>query len=145
MQKKYDAVLYVEQPVNEADKRSVYKGNGPSKVGGFTQYWDTYDPKLYDMFSFGNSLRQSLSSMGTGFSCEVIDFKKWIVATVHHSNMMTGKTSSKTFLIVFSPDKDGIVLSTHNRYRTISGVDQAASYIRSACSALQSDTQNKIG
>lgn len=144
MQKKYDAILYVEQPINEADKRSYHK-KGYSGPGGNSRYWDTYDPKLYDMFSFGNSLRQSLNSMGTGFSCEVTDFKKWVVVTVHHSNILTGKSASKTFLVVFNPDKDGIVLSTHNRYRTISGVDQAASYIRSACNALQSDTQNNIG
>ena len=103
------------------------------------------DPKLYNMFSFGNIVRQAIGNMGAEYSCQVTDFKKWVVVTVSHSNIITGKLSSKTFLIVFDLNKEGIVLSTHNRYRTISGVDQAISYIRSACQALQSDTQNRIG
>jgi hypothetical protein len=83
--------------------------------------------------------------MGQGYSCQVVDFKKWVVVTVTHSNHVTGKSASKTFLVVFNPNKDGIVLTTHNRYRSISGVEQACSYIRSACTALQSETQNRIG
>jgi hypothetical protein len=148
MQKKYDAILYVEQPLNEdiVDRRVINKGKTPSQTQGFTQYSNTDDPALYHAFSFGNAVRQSLNSMGPGYSCQVIDFKKWVVVTVTHSHMITGKSSSKTFLIVFAPDKDGIVLTTHNRYRSISGVDQACSYIKSSCQALQSDTQNnRIG
>lgn len=147
MQKKYDAILYVEQPLNEAavDKRLYNKGKTPQDTKGFGQYYYADDPKMYSSFTFGNAVRQSLNSMGQGYSCQVIDFKKWVVVTVTHSDMITGKSSSKTFLIVFTPDKDGMVLTTHNRYRSISGVDQACSYIRSSCSSLQNDTQNRIG
>lgn len=145
MQKKYDAVLYVEQPINEADKRMYNKGKTPQPTVGFDRYYTADDPKMYNMFTFGNAVRQSLSGMGQGFYCQVTDFKKWVVVTVTYSDIITGKSSSKTFLIVFSPDKDGIVLSTHNRYRSISGVDQACSYIKNVCNALQSDTQNRIG
>lgn len=141
---KYDAVLVVDTPINESDARIYNKGGYLTSPKGFTQYIDADDPKLYDMYSFGNAVRQNLSNMGQGFSCSVVDFKKWVVVTVSHSNHITGRTSSKTFLIVFKPNKDGIVLSTHNRYRTISGAEQACSYIRSACSALQNDTQAKI-
>lgn len=146
MQKKYDAILYVEQNINEAtsDPR-MHARKPPSATRGFSQYYDADDPKMYNSFTFGNAVRQSLNNMGSGYSCQVTDFKKWVVVTVSHSNIITGKYSSKTFLIVFQQDKSGMVLSTHNRYRTISGVDQACSYIKSACQNLQSDTQNRIG
>ena len=142
---KYDAILHVENLINEADKRIHNKGKVSSPTVGFSNNYYADDPKMYGSFTFGNAVRQSLNSMGNGYSCQVIDFKKWVVVTVNYSDIITGKLSSKTFLIVFSPDKDGIVLSTHNRYRSISGVEQACSYIRSVCQGLQSDTQNRIG
>lgn len=142
---KYDAVLYVDSALNEAADPRV-KGGGKKIMAdkGFTQYLDIDDPQLYTNFSFGNIVRQTLNSIGNGYSCQVTDFKKWIVVTVTHSNIMTGKSSSKTFLIVFTLDKNGMILTTSNRYRTISGVEQACSYIRSACTVLQSETQSKI-
>ena len=147
MQKKYDAILHLELPINEStiDRRLINKGKTPSDTRGFSQYYTADDPKLYTSFTFGNAIRQSLNNMGTGYSCQVTDFKKWVVVTVTHSDMITGKSSSKTFLVVFNLDKDGMVLTTHNRYRSISGVDQAISYIKSSCNSLQSDTQNRIG
>lgn len=146
MQKKYDAILCVEPQINEAtsDPR-MHTKNIPGATRGFSINYNADDPKMYNSFTFGNAVRQALDGMGRGYSCQVTDFKKWVVVTVNHSDMITGKSSSKTFLIVFSPNKDGIVLSTHNRYRTISGADQACSYIKSVCQGLQSDTQNRIG
>lgn len=141
---KYDAILMVTQPLMEADKR-LYNRKPGSKFGSFGTPHNADDPKMYNQFTFGNAVAQYFSNMGSGISCQVTDFKKWVVVTLSCSNVITGKTSSKTFLIVFQPDGDGIVLSTHNRYRTISGVDQACSYIRSACSSLMSDTQNRVG
>lgn len=142
--KKYDAILCVEKPILEFDERNVTR-KIPGASGGFSQYWDTEDPKLYNSFSFGNSLKNSLNNIGQGYSAKVTDFKKWVVVDVTYHNHVTGKSSSKTFLIIFKYKGDGIVLSTHNRYRSISGVDQAASYIKSACNSLQSDTQNRVG
>lgn len=150
MDTKYDAILYVEQPINEAsyDKRVYNNGKNKYLSGpkGFNMYPDADDPMLYNAYSFGNAVRQNLQNIGNGVSCKVTDFKKWVVVEISHHDTITGKTSSKTFLIVFTKDKgSGIVLSTNNRFRTISGADQACSYIRSACSALQSDTSNRIG
>lgn len=145
MQEKYDAILYVKPNINESDARMYSKGKtNLTTAKGFTRYIDADDPKLYDAFSFGNAARQALNNIGPGFTCQVTDFKKWVVITITHSNVITGRSSSKTFLVVFNPNKDGIILTTANRYRTISGIEQACSYIRSACSALQNDTQSKI-
>ena len=44
----------------------------------------------------------------------------------------------------FSNKSKGIVLSTANKWRSIDGYSQAASYIRSAMNGLKSDTQSKL-
>lgn len=141
---KYDAILCVNQTLNENDDRMISRRAPIGQYKGFTQYVDVDDPKLYNSFTFGNAVRQSLNNMGNGFSARVTDFKKWIVVDVSHHNTITGKSASKTFLIVFKDRGDGMVMSTHNKYRSISGVDQAISYIRSAASSLQNDTQNRL-
>lgn len=146
MQEKYDAVLYIDSSINENDERLYNKGKVLGSPQAFKGNMANYndDPKLYSLFSFGNDIRRAFSSE-PGYYCQVTDFKKWVVVTVSYSDTITGKLSSKTFLIVFNPDKDGIILSTHNRYRSISGVGQAITYIKSACQSLKSDTQNRIG
>lgn len=142
---KYDAILIYETPVNESDERVPARGL-PSDTRGFnSRNRDADDPRMYGDFTFGNYLRQSLNNMGSGYSSKVSDFKKWVVVEVTYHNHITTKSSSKTFLIVFKQKGNGMVLATHNRYRTISGADQAASYIKSACNALQYDTQNRVG
>lgn len=144
---KYDAILYLEEPcINEAivDTRLATR-KVPGDFGGVSQYFNTDDPKMHTQYNFGNTLRNQLTSLSNGFSAEVVDFKKWVTVRVTHSNHLTGKSASKTFLIVFQQKGDGVVLSTHNKYRSISGVDQAASYIRNACNALTNETNNKIG
>ena len=141
---KYDAILCVEPSINETVDDRVYARRGPGVSKGFTAYSNTDDPKLYDQFSFGQSLKSQLSNLGSGYYVEVTDFKKWVVVRASHHNHITGKTSSKTFLVVFKHKGDGIVLNTHNRYRTISGLDQAVSYIRSSMNSLTNDTQNRL-
>ena len=142
----WDAILCIDnERVCETDERVMTRKG----VSGAPRYfkgsadWD--DPKLYDQFSFGNILRNSLNSMGQGYSNEVVDYGKWVCVKVTYHNTLTARSSSKNFLIVFKDKGDGIVLSTHNRYRSISGVDQAASYIKATCGSLQTDTQSKIG
>lgn len=131
---RYDAILYLEQEnINEDDRSMATKTiSGVDKYVKGSVNWD--DPALYNSFSFGQQLKSRLNV--DGFFCEVTDFKKWVVAKMSKHDVVSGKTKSKTFLVVFKQKGDGIVLSTANRYRTISGVDQAASYIKSASSNL---------
>lgn len=144
---KYDAILYItpDNMISESSDKRMHSRKIPSQTQGFSQYWDADDPKLYNAFTFGNAVSQYFNNMSGGYFCKVTDFKKWVVVEISKHDTITGKTSSKTFLIVFQEKGDGIVLSTHNRYRSISGVDQAISYIKSACSTLSSDTQNRVG
>ena len=143
---KYDAILCVNKDnmIYEDDER-MHPKRTPSGIDKFFKTagsWD--DPKLYTSFSFGQTLRSLLNNLGNGFNSKVTDFGKWVTVEISHHNHVTGRSASKTFLIVFQYKGDGIVLSTHNRYRTISGVDQAASYIKSAASSLMNSTQSKI-
>ena len=149
---KYDAILVCnyEDMINEWDDRA----NTSTAVDG-TDYrrqtsWDWDDPKLYAQNAFGRLLQMDLNNWRTGYSARVTDFGKWVTVDVTHHNFLTGRSASKTFLVVFNGgpkgnDKaGGIVLSTNNKWRSISGVSQASSYIKSACSALENNTSVKL-
>jgi hypothetical protein len=143
---KYDAVLYIvpEENILENNDPKIYakKGHlGPDKAFNVHTNWD--DPKLYNTFAFGRVIKRAIES-NQGYYAEVSDFRKWVVVRVTYQNYENSRSATKTFLIVFKHDGDGVILSTHNRYRTISGAEQAVSYIRSACTQLQNSTQNKI-
>lgn len=145
---KYDAVLVCnyDDMVNEWDDRSA-ASKPMGATGGVVQYWDYDDPKLYAGNSFGRMLQQDLNHCRNGYSAKVSDFGKWVVVEMTCHNHISGRSASKTFLIVFTggPNKgDGLVMSTANKWRSISGVSQAVSYISSACGALESDAARKL-
>lgn len=130
-------------PGGPGDVRTLSASIGPTQdKGAYSQYIDYQDPKLFASWSFGNQIRNNLGNVGYGYGCEVADYGRYVSVKVTYSNPPTGKTASKTFLVVFEPDgKKGYVFQTSNRYRTFSGVSQAASYIKSATSSLRSATQ----
>lgn len=150
---KYDAILIcnVDDFINEAfgDDRS-YSTTGPGKNVGKVPYLWYDDPRLYASNAFGKLLLNDLNNWRQGYSAKVTDFGKWIVVEITCHNHVSGRSASKTFLVVFDSgpkgtDKGGgIVLSTANKWRTISGYSQASSYIKSASGALEAATIQKI-
>lgn len=150
---KYEAVLVcdVQDFLTEAfgDERS-FTGAGPGKMTGNVPYLWYDDPRLYASNAFGKLMYNDLNSWKQGYSAKVSDFGKWVVVEVTHHNHITGRSASKTFLVVFDggpkgTDKGGgMVLSTANKWRTISGYSQASSYIKSASATLESATSQKI-
>lgn len=140
---KYDAILYIDPLINEDDRYNA-KSKPDSGVYGPGKYVDVDDPKLYTNNSFGRVLSNTINGFGTNYFGEVSDFGKWVVATVGYHDHISGHTAKKTFLVVFKDKGDGLVLSSSTKWRSISGVDQAASYIRSVCSSLQSEAQRKL-
>lgn len=150
---KYDAVLVcnAEDIINEAhgDERS-YGKTAPYGDAGVVPYMWYDDPKLHAANAFGRMMLTDLNNWRSGYSAKVSDFGKWVVVEVTHHNYITGRSASKTFLVVFDggpkgTDKGGgMVLTTANKYRTISGYSQASSYIKSASGALESATSQKI-
>ena len=156
MNSKYDAILIcniddIVNDINEnyGDERS-YNSAGPGKNAGNTPYLWYDDPRLYASNAFGQLMLNDLNNWRKGYSAKVTDFGKWVVVEVTHHNVITGRSASKTFLVVFDggpkgTDKGGgMVLSTANKWRTISGYSQASSYIKSASGALESTTSSKL-
>lgn len=150
---KYDAILVcnLDNMLNEdnSDARS-FTGAGPGKIGSATPFTWYDDPRLYSKNAFGKSLQTELNNWKQGFNARVTDFSKWVVVEVTHHNHITGRSSSKTFLVVFdggpkgNDPAGGMVLTTANKWRTISGVGQAASYIKAASGALESEASKKL-
>lgn len=156
METRYDAILVCNlddmiNNINEGygDDRS-YTGAGPGKNAGKVPYLWYDDPKLYAQNAFGQMMLNDLNNWRKGYSAKVTDFGKWVVVDVTYHNVITGRSASKTFLVVFDggpkgTDKGGgMVLSTANKWRTISGYSQASLYIKAASGALESATQQKL-
>ena len=150
---KYDAVLIcnVDEFINESfgDARS-YTGANYGKDAGKVPYLWYDDPRLYASNAFGQMMLNDLNNWRKGYSAKVTDFGKWVVVDVTYHNVLTGRSASKTFLVVFdggpkgNDPGGGMVLSTANKWRTISGYSQASSYIKSASGALESATTQKL-
>ena len=150
---KYDAILVcdVNDLINEGygDDRH-YAADNVGKDAGATPYFWYDDPKLFAQNAFGRMMLQELNGFRAGYSAKVTDFGKWVVVEVTYQNHVTGRAASKTFLVVFNggpkgTDKGGgLIMSTANKWRTISGYGQAVTYIKSASTALEGATQQKI-
>lgn len=140
----YDTILYIDPMLTEGTDPRGYASRPPQGAdkGLDYKYIDYNDPKLWSSSAFGKNLQSLLAGMGSGYSVQVTDFKRWVVADVTYHNFITGKHAGKTFLVVFDkPNKgNGMVMATANRYRSISGVEQAASYIKSSISSLRDST-----
>ena len=130
-----EAILYfdTQEHLNEVfDPRTMGKNKShsaaPTGPGG---RYDWKDWRVWNSTGFGNRLQSMLSSLGRGFSVEVTDMGQFVAvrASFHHPS--TGKGVSKTYIVVFdNPNKgDGRVFASSNKWRTISCIDQAASYI----------------
>lgn len=150
----FDGILvFDKESINEGNLNNLM-GQGPGDVratsatvgpnadlGAYSNYFYYQDPKLFAQWSFGKQIQNNLTNVGYGYACEVSDFGRYVSVKITYSNPPTGKTASKTFLVVFDPDgKKGNIFQTSNRYRTFSGVGQAASYIKSCVSSLRDKT-----
>lgn len=150
----FDAILvFDKESVNEgdlnkligmggADVRATSAITGPNyDKGAYSTYLNYQDPKLFASWAFGKQLQNMLDAIGYGYSAEVSDFGRYVSCKITYSNPPVGKTASKAFLIVFDPDgKKGNIFQTSNRYRTFSGISQAASYIKSCATSLKDKT-----
>ena len=138
-----DTVLYIDpSTINEEDERMWTTKAPNTTMQGTAGYRE--DPKLWGTNTFGANIQAGVIGMGRGWSCEVTDFKKYVVVDVSYHNIITGRSSHKVFLVVFNKGGDGIVLSTMSKWRSISGYSQALSYITSAARCLQNETNNRI-
>lgn len=145
--KQVDYALVVEPNINEA-RRMADDG----RVGGT---WNSqggdmgpdgmigrYDWRVWSGSGFGKRLSNYLSNRD-GYSYDVSDFGQVVVVTARYHCVGTAKGVEKTFAIVFhDPNKgNGLVYNTSTRWRTISSVDQASSYISGVMNSLASQAR----
>lgn len=126
-------VIQIVQPITEADGRLQGKSGASGAIdygpGGVINAWDW---RLYSGSGYGKRLQAMLGG-GNGYSYEITDMGQYVSVRGTYHSLATGKTTTKTFIIVFDNPKygDGKVFATSTKWRTVSNVDQAASYIRS--------------
>lgn len=141
----YDYILFVDDTLNEGitDPRNYTKRVPSIDINPQGQYVGVRDPKLMASWAFGRTLQRDLNSLGSGFSCQVLDCGGEVAVTITHCTPDTGRSASKSFIIVFdSKSGDGIIKSSSTRWRSISGIGQAESYIRSVANSLASYTNS---
>ena len=129
-----DTVLILQHPINEADARNFgKKGNHGVQDMGPGGIINAYDWRVWSGSGFGRRLQNSLNA-GNGYAFEVSDMGQYVSVRASYHCHGTGKTISKTFIIAFDDPKwgDGKIFATSTKWRTISNVDQAASYINQA-------------
>lgn len=144
MDKKYDAILVFNEPINEASR--IKPGQTAAGYHGRTNNVDVDDPAHYTSNALGRSIAQALNNMGDGYWGEVTDFGKWIVANIGYHSYITGRSCTKTFLIVFNNDKNysSVVMSSSTKWRTITNYSEAISYIRSVASQLAGEANRRL-
>lgn len=143
---KFDYILVLDNldnSINEAttDPRNYSRKLPSIDINPQGMYVGIRDPKLMASWAFGKVLQRDLNSMGSGYSCQVHDCGGEVAVTITHCCTDTGKSASRSFIIVFdSKSGDGVIKSSSTRWRSISGIGQAESYIKSVASSLQSIT-----
>ena len=144
MEQEFDAILVLDDSLNEvADPRTAT--HGVPNTGFYGNDYLQLDPFLKNPIAFGRAIQRSLNNIGDGFSCSVDDFGGSVVVRMTYTNTATCRSASKTFLIRFNNKSgDGIVMSSSAKYRTISGIGQAESYIKSASNALISTVNSQL-
>lgn len=141
----FDTILELDCPINEInekrDERLDTLKIGTKTITGASDYTQqAWFMNPYDNFSLGSYVRGGLS-LGRGFSTRVFDMGTDIVVHIEYYDIGTCKTASAYFLIKLLNKKgEGCVKASSNRYRTISTIGEAISYISSRAKALPSYT-----
>lgn len=134
---------------NEIIYLSINEDEVDSRFGTQTQFKDTFDifrgvsPNA--QVKAGPIIRTQLSSLGKGYNIECIDFGSDIVIKITYTNIQTGRTSGQSFLLKLSSTKgEGIIKSSEIRYRTVSNLVNAVSYIKTKAGSLKQQTSSVI-
>lgn len=144
MKEKYDAILIFNNQLNEASR--IKPGVNNASHRGPNNYVDVDDPAHYTSNAIGRIISQSIDNMGYGYFGEVTDFGKWVVVTVGYHSYITGRSCTKTFLVVFNNDKNysSVVMSSSTKWRTITNHSEAVTYIRAAANQLASEANKRL-
>lgn len=130
----------LQQIFESTDPRTIgtkgYTGTTDTGVGGMTS---AYDWRVWSGSGYGQQVAQGLNNLGKGYEFEVTDFGAWVVIRGGYHNTATGKTSCKTFVVVFDNPKkgDGRIYASSTKWRTISTPNQAVNYAKSVIDSMK--------
>lgn len=131
-------VIYCNTPINEVDSRAKAHGNiaGTSNQGpgGF---YGTPDWRVWDGASYGKQVQRE-ANPGQGYTIDVHDCGQHLSVTASYQNPANGKKVSQSFIIVLQGTNNsaGTVFMTSTKWRTVSSISQAASYISSTIRSM---------
>lgn len=129
-----DTIITITPELNEAsvDKRTFMK---TKNIVDYTYNTLGFDPNAN--YSLGGAIRNGLS-LGNRYQVEVCDFGCAVSVRVTYSDAYTAKAATATFLVIMNTKQgDGVIRSSARKYRTVGNYNDAISYIRSCCGALQ--------
>lgn len=142
----FDAVIEVKNSLTEAtledptvngfDPRVVQVGGNNWKDVFLRYIVNNGNP--YTAGTAGDKIGTALG-YGGGYSYDVVDYGSDCVVVARYTNRATGKTAQAMYLVKFTP-QGSIVKSGAMRYRIVSDLNQAATYIKSRANYLSQKT-----
>lgn len=134
-------VLVLERDMRMMGKKITPNGRefGPN---GMPQ---AVDWRVWSAAGFGRRLQNTLGR-DPDYWAEVTDCGKYVTVTAGYHSVGAGRSNTKTFIIVFDDPKlgDGKIFVTSTKWRTISSLDQAASYIGSVVRSLANQANQTV-
>lgn len=132
--------LYLSQPINESsDPRTLAKGNTAGTLNqGPGGWYGAYDYRVWDGASYGRRLQSEANPGGKGYSIDVHDCGAQLSVTASYQSPISGKKISQSFIVILQDPKTsaGTIFMTSTKWRTVSTISQAASYINSTIRSL---------
>lgn len=103
------------------------------------------DWKVWAVTGFGRRLQHMLGR-DSDYWAEVTDCGQYVAVTAGYHSVGAGRSNTKTFIISFDNPKygDGKIFSSSTKWRTISNIDQAASYISSVIRSLANQANQTV-
>ncbi len=136
--------LIYDPPINEGTDDPRMSVGPDSWRMGSDMGTDAFDWRTWQDTSFGRTLTNRLHSAGINVS--VFDAGKTLSVTAGLEDSATGKTVTKTFIVVFAQPKKkgdaipgyGMIWKSSTKFRTFSSIDQVANYVSSYVRSLVS-------
>lgn len=135
-------LIYDPPVINEATDDPRMSVGPDSWRMGADMGTDAFDWRIWQDTSFGRTLTSRLRSSGLNVS--VFDAGKTLSVTAGLEDSATGKTVTKTFIVVFAQPKKkgdlipgyGKIWNSSTKFRTFSNIDQVANYVSSYVKSL---------
>lgn len=127
---------FCENIVEDHRVQATTGTQGYANQGKNNQYGG-YDWTVWDGGSYGKMLRAAAHPGDRGFFIEVHDCGRFLSVKASYQSPATGKSVSQNFIVVLKDDNaEANVYMTSTKWRTVSSISQAASYIQQTIKSL---------